>query len=144
MTDELLDLLVHDVWDALPEELREEFLTRRTAVDRMGGPPRQEWDGRRWEPLRPVIIGERAYRGLECSPPGCCTWPWTRAVAVPRRWANCTALLRFPHELPLMDPDRPLVAAELTRYRPSRPPDRAGCGPGFSSSTTAPGSAATR
>ena len=63
---EPLDLLVHDVWDALPDDFREEFLTRRTTTPgRWGFHPRQESDGRRWEPLRPIIIGEGAYRGLE-------------------------------------------------------------------------------
>jgi hypothetical protein len=113
---ELFDLLVHDVWDALPEELREEFLARRTASTGWGLYPRQESDGRRWEPLRPVVIGERAYRGLESL----AARLLRLAVDACRRRASTLGelyrVLRFPHDLPLMDPDRPLVAAELTRY----------------------------
>jgi hypothetical protein len=114
--NDLLDLLIHDVWDALPDEFREEFLTRRTASTGWGSSPRQESDGRRWEPLRPVIIGERAYRGLESI----AARLLHLAVDACRRRASTLGelyrVLRFPHELPLMDPDRPLVAAELTRY----------------------------
>ncbi|MEN3267019.1 MAG: hypothetical protein V7646_3913 [Pseudonocardia sp.] len=112
---EPLDLLIHDAWDALPEELRHEFLTRRTTSTGWGS--RQESDsGPRWEPLRPVVIGERAYRRLESL-----TARLLRlAVVACRRRASTLGelhrVLRFPHPLPLMDPDRPLVAAELTRY----------------------------
>jgi hypothetical protein len=113
---ELFDPLIHDAWDALPEELREQFLTRRTASTGWGPYPRQESDGRRWEPLRPVVIGERAYRGLESL----AARLLHLAVDACRRRASTLGelyrVLRFPHELPLMDPDRPLVAAELTRY----------------------------
>jgi hypothetical protein len=114
--NELLDLLIQDVWDALPEEVRHEFLARRTASTGWGSYPRQESDGRCWEPLRPVVIGERAYRGLESiaarllhlAVDACCR----RASSL----GELARALRFPHSLPLMDPDRPLVAAELTRY----------------------------
>ncbi|HEY0543092.1 MAG TPA: hypothetical protein VGD53_32355 [Actinoallomurus sp.] len=114
--NERLDLLIHDAWDALPEELRQEFLTRRTASTRWGPYPRQESNGRRWEPLRPVVLGERAYRGLESL----AARLLRLAVEACRRRASTLGelhrVLRFPHSLPLMDPDRPLVAAELTRY----------------------------
>jgi hypothetical protein len=114
--DELSVPLVEDVWFALPEKLREELLTRRRSSTGWEGYRRQEWDGRRWEPLRPVIFRERAYRGLG--------WLAARLLhlaveACRRRAATLGELhraLRFPHELQLMDPDRPLVAAELTRY----------------------------
>ncbi|WP_297654970.1 hypothetical protein, partial [Pseudonocardia sp.] len=42
--DELFDLLIHDSWDALPEQIREEFVTRRTASTGWGSNPRQESD----------------------------------------------------------------------------------------------------
>jgi hypothetical protein len=114
--NELLELLIQDAWDALPEEVRHEFLARRTASTGWGSYPRQESDGRCWEPLRPVVIGERAYRGLESiaarllhlAVDACCR----RASSL----GELARALRFPHSLPLMDPDRPLVAAELTRY----------------------------
>src|SRR3981081_2797719 len=112
--DELVDLLIHDAWDALPAELRQEFLARRAVSNGWGS--RQESDGRCWEPLRPVVIGERAYRRLESL-----TSRLLRlAVDACRRRASTLGelhrVLRFPHDLPLMDPDRSLVAAELTRY----------------------------
>jgi hypothetical protein len=114
--DESLDLLVHDGWDALPDEIREEFLTRRMASTGWGTFPLQESDGRRWEPLRPVIIGEQAYRGLESL----AARLLHLAVDSCRRRASTLGelyrVLRFTYDLPLMDPDRPLVAAELTRY----------------------------
>jgi hypothetical protein len=115
--DELFDLLVQDAWDELPEELREEFLERRRASSTdWESCPRQESGGRRWEPLRPVVIGERAYRGLESI----AARLLHVAVDACRRRASTLGelhrALRFPHDLPLMDPCRPLVAAELTRY----------------------------
>ena len=114
--DELLHLVIHDSWDALPEGLRDQFLTRRVDSTGWGVYPRQESDGRRWEPLRPVVIGERAYRGLESI----AARLLHLAVDACRRRASSLGelhrVLRFPHDLPLMDPDRPLVAGELTRY----------------------------
>jgi hypothetical protein len=114
--DELVDLLIHDAWDALPEGLRQEFLARRRAADGWLCRERQDSDGRRWEPLRPVVIGERAYRGLESL----AARLLRLAVEACRRRASTPGelhrVLRFPHDLPLMDPDRPLVADELTRY----------------------------
>src|SRR4051812_5852218 len=113
---ELSDLLVHDAWDALPEQLREEFVTRRAASTGWGVNRRQDQDSRCWEPLRPVVIDERAYRGLESL-----TARLLRlAVDACRRRAPTLGelyrVLGFSHPLPLIDPDRPLVAAELTRY----------------------------
>jgi hypothetical protein len=114
--DELPDLLIHDAWDALPEQLRDEFVTRRTASTGWGSNPRQESDSRCWEPLRPVVVEEWAYRGLESL----AARLLRLAVDACRRRAPTLGelyrVLRFPHSLPLMDPDRPLVAAELTRY----------------------------
>jgi hypothetical protein len=108
--------LIHDAWDALSEGLREEFLTRRMDSTGWGSYPRQESDGRRWEPLRPVVIGERAYRCLESI----AARLLHLAVDACRRRASSLGelhrVLRFPHDFPLMDPGRPLVAAELTRY----------------------------
>jgi hypothetical protein len=113
---ELSHLSIHDSWDALPEGLREEFLTRRKESTGWGSYPRQEPDGRRWEPLRPVVIGERAYRGLESI----AARLLHLAIETCRRRASSLGelhrALHFPHDLPLMDPGRPLVAAELTRY----------------------------
>jgi hypothetical protein len=113
---ELSDLRVHDAWDALPEQLREEFVTRRAAFTGWGVNPRQDQDSRCWEPLRPVVVDERAYRGLESL----AARLLRLAVDACRRRAptlgDLYRVLRFPHALPLMDPDRPLVAAELTRY----------------------------
>jgi hypothetical protein len=114
--DELVDTLIHDAWDALPEGLRQEFLARRRAVRGWLCRERQDSDGRRWEPLRPVVIGERGYRGLESI----AARLLRLAVEACRRRASTPGelhrVLRFPHDLPLMDPDRPLVADELTRY----------------------------
>jgi hypothetical protein len=117
MADEALsDLLIHDAWDALPEQLREEFVTRRAASTGWGANPRQDPDSRCWEPLRPVVVEEHAYRGLESL----AARLLRLAVDACRRRAltlgELYRVLRFPHPLPLMDPDRPLVAAELTRY----------------------------
>ncbi|GAA3102552.1 hypothetical protein GCM10010464_77540 [Pseudonocardia yunnanensis] len=70
----------------------------------------------RWEPLRPLIVRECSYRHLEAL----AARLLQLAVQACRRRASTVgelyAVLRFPHRLPLMDPDRPLVAAELTRY----------------------------
>jgi hypothetical protein len=109
--DEFSDLLIHDAWDALPEQLREEFVTRRAASTGWGANPRQDADSRCWEPLRPVVIDEHAYRGLESL----AARLLRLAVDACRRRATTLGelhrVLRFPHSLPLMDPDRPLVAA---------------------------------
>jgi hypothetical protein len=114
--DERLDLVVHDAWEALPEQLRDEFVTRRAASTGWGTNPRQKPDSRRWEPLRPVVIEEPAYRGLEFL----AARLLRLAVDACRRRASTLGelyrVLRFPHALPLMDPDRPLVATELIRY----------------------------
>jgi hypothetical protein len=116
--DEFFDLLVRDAWDELPKELREEFINRRTTATEWESESysRQGLDDTRWEPLRPVIIGERAYRGLESLT----TRLLHLAVDSCRRRASTVGelhrALRFPRDLPLMDPDRPLLAAELTRY----------------------------
>ena len=116
MSDELLDLTIHDVWEALPTELRKEFLNRRSASTGWKTDPRRESQGRRWEPLRPMVIGERDYQGLGYL----AARLLHLAVDACRRRASTLGelrqLLRFPHELPLMDPDRPLVAEELTRF----------------------------
>jgi len=113
---EILDPQIYDAWDALPEILRQEFLTRRTAAAGWVSYCRQESDGRRWEPLRPVVIGEQSYRDLEALS----VRLLHLAVDACRRRASTLGelhrALRYSHDLPLMDPDRPLVAAELTRY----------------------------
>jgi hypothetical protein len=63
-----------------------------------------------------VVIEERGYRGLESL----AVRLLRLAVdACRRRAANLGELhrvLRFPHPVQLMDPDRPLETAELTRY----------------------------
>jgi hypothetical protein len=100
----------------LADELRQEVFARRTASTgwrpyRYHGP-----SSMRWEPLRPLIIGERSYRYLEAL----AARLLHLAVEACRRRASTAGelyeLLRFPHKLPLLDPDRLLVAAELTRY----------------------------
>lgn len=113
---ELLDLRIYDAWDALPEVLRQEFLARRTAATEWVSYQGPNSDGRRWEPLRPMVIGEQAYRDLEALS----VRLLHLAVDACRRRASTFGelhrVLRYAHDLPLMDPDRPLVAAELTRY----------------------------
>jgi hypothetical protein len=110
------DLTVEDVWDELPEELRRELIERRATASEWGPYGREGWPGRRWEPLRPMVIRERAYRGLESiasrllrlAVEACCR----RASTL----GELHRVLRFPHQIALMDPDRPLVPAELNRY----------------------------
>ena len=113
---ELLDLRIYDAWDALPEVLRQEFLARRTAATEWVSYQGHKSDGRRWEPLRPMVIGEQAYRDLEALS----VRLLHLAVDACRRRASTLGelhrVLRYAQGLPLMDPDRPLVAAELTRY----------------------------
>ena len=113
---ELLDLRINDAWDAIPEVLRQEFLARRTAATEWVSYQGPKSDGRRWEPLRPMVIGEQAYRDLEALS----VRLLHLAVDACRRRASTLGelhrVLRYAHDLPLMDPDRPLVAAELTRY----------------------------
>lgn len=114
--NEVLDLLVNDSWDSLSRQCRENFLTRRMADTGWRCCARPESAGRRWEPLRPAVIGERAYRGLESLT----IRLLNLAVDACRRRASTLGelrtILRFRHDLPLMDPDGPLLAAELTRY----------------------------
>lgn len=109
------DVLVQDTWDAIPEEVREEFLARRVASTDPGAFGRQDPDSGRWVPLRPVILEERAYRLLESI----VARLLQLAVDSCRRRASTLGelhhALRFPHDLPLMDPDGALVASELTR-----------------------------
>ena len=63
-----------------------------------------------------MVIGEQAYRDLEALS----VRLLHLAVDACRRRAPTLGelhrVLRYAHDLPLMDPDRPLVAAELTRY----------------------------
>ncbi|GAA1233351.1 hypothetical protein [Pseudonocardia alaniniphila] len=111
-----LDVPIRDVWDALPEQLRAEFLARRTESTGWNFHRLQESDGKYWEPLRPVVIGERAYRRLDSITARLLYL----AVDACRRRASTVGelkrLLRFPDALVLMDPDRPIVATELIRY----------------------------
>ncbi|GAA3042724.1 hypothetical protein GCM10010464_03330 [Pseudonocardia yunnanensis] len=114
--NEGFDLVVEDVWDALPDELCRELIERRTTSSEWGPYAREGRPGRRWEPLRPMVIRERAYRGLEAlasrllclAVDACCR----RASTL----GELHRVLRFPHHIPLMDPDRPLMPAELNRY----------------------------
>ncbi|WP_433286326.1 hypothetical protein ACQPZQ_30125 [Pseudonocardia sp. CA-142604] len=111
-----LDVPIRDVWDALPEQLRAEFLARRTESTGWNFHQLQESDGKYWEPLRPVVIGERAYGRLDSITARLLHL----AVDACRRRASTVGelkrLLRFPDALLLMDPDRPIVATELIRY----------------------------
>ena len=63
-----------------------------------------------------MVLGEQAYRDLEALS----IRLLHLAVDACRRRASTLGelhrALRYAHDLPLMDPDRPLVAAELTRY----------------------------
>ncbi len=114
--DDRVDLVIVDAWDELPEQLRRELVARRAALPEWGPYQREDRPGRNWEPLRPMVIRERAYRGLESlstrllrlAVDACCR----RASTV----GELHRLLRFPHQILLMDPDRPLVPAELTRF----------------------------
>jgi hypothetical protein len=113
---ELSELLIPDIWDTFPERFREEFLAARVDSTGWGAYGRQESDSRRWEPLRPVVVEERAYRRLESD---LARLLHLAVDACGRRASTLGELhqaLRFPLDLPLMDPDRPLVASELTRY----------------------------
>lgn len=113
---EVPDILVNDSWDALPEDCRQDFLNRRAAATEWRCCGQQKSDSRRWEPLRPVVIGERAYRGLESL----ASRLLSLGVEACRRRASTLGelrdLLRFRHDLPLMDPGDPLIPAELNRY----------------------------
>ncbi|HEY6797866.1 MAG TPA: hypothetical protein VI248_24585 [Kineosporiaceae bacterium] len=108
--------MVDDVWDHLPEGLRQEFLASRTAADREAFDSHAGPDDSGWEPLRPVILRELAYRGLEALS----TRVLELTVEACRRRASTVGelhrLLRFSNPLRLADPDWPLAADELTRY----------------------------
>lgn len=110
-------VLITDIWDKLAEGLREEFLSRSVASATLEATYADlDPDGIRWRPLRPVIIEERAYRYLEST---AARLLHLAVEACRRRAATLGELhqaLRFDHDLPLMDPNRPLIASELTRY----------------------------
>jgi hypothetical protein len=112
--NELSDILVQDTWETIPEGLRDEFLAHRAASTNWRAYGRQDTDSGRWEPMRPVVLSEPAYRHLEsvlarllrlCV--GACE---RRASTL----GELREVLRFPHHLPLMDLNGPLVASELT------------------------------
>jgi hypothetical protein len=109
-------VVVEDAWETLSAEVREEFLTRRAAATKWGISGCQTTDSRRWEPLRPVVLHEQAYRHLEST----VSRLLFLAVESCRHRASTLGELRdvlnFHNELPLMDPDRPLIARELIRY----------------------------
>lgn len=109
-------VLVQDAWEMIDERLREEFVTRRAASTTWGAYGRQKSDSRRWEPLRPIVLTEHAYGHLESILARLLS---LAVQSCQRRAATVGELhqaLRFRNHLPLMDPDRPLVASELTRY----------------------------
>ncbi len=113
--DRCSDVVVRDVWEAIPEAVRDELIARRVASNDPGAFGRQDPVDGRWEPLRPVILGTRAYRRLESI---VARLLWLGVESCRRRASTLGELhqaLRFPYELPLMDPDGPLVASELTR-----------------------------
>jgi hypothetical protein len=107
------DVLIQDSWQALPEQVRDELLTRRVALTAPGAFPYQDLS-KRWIPLRPLILDEPAYHLLEAV----VARVLTLAVQSCQRRASTLGelhqALRFRDELPLMDPDGPLVASELT------------------------------
>lgn len=113
--DRFSDVVVRDIWDEIPEAVRDELIARRAASSDPGAFGRQDPNGRRWEPLRPVVLDRRAYRRLESI----VARLLILGVESCRRRASTLGelhqALRFPYELPLMDPDGPLVASELTR-----------------------------
>jgi hypothetical protein len=108
------NVLVQDAWDVLDEDVREEFLTRRAGLSDPASFGRPHTD-RRWAPLRPVVLDQRAYQRLGSIVAR------VLALAVESCRRRATTLgelhkaLGYADELPLMDPDGPLVAAELTR-----------------------------
>jgi hypothetical protein len=109
-------VVVEDAWEMLPAEVRAEFLERRAAATKWGVSGCQTTDSRRWEPLRPVIMHEQAYRHLEAI----ASRLLSLAVESCRYRASTLGelrdVLKFHNELPLLDPDRPLISAELIRY----------------------------
>jgi hypothetical protein len=114
--DGLFDLLAHEAWEDLPQRLRDELVNRRARSTGWGVNPQQDADSQCWEPLRPLVLGEHAYRGLESLAARLLR---LAAEACRRRVTTLGELhrvLRFPHPIQLMDPERPLVAAELIRY----------------------------
>jgi hypothetical protein len=114
--DDFSGLVIQDIWDTFPEKFREEFLARRVASLTGEYSGRQVPDSKRWEPLRPVVLEDRIYRHIESI----VARLLHLAVDACRRRASTLGelhqVLRFPYELPIMDPGRPLVASELTRY----------------------------
>jgi hypothetical protein len=116
---QLAGIRVEDAWDAIPADQREAILARRTEASDWRAYGRQDTDSGRWEPLRPVVLREQSYRSLESI----VGRVLELAVQSCRRRASTLGelrqALRFPHELPLMDPDAPLVTADLIRS--SRP-----------------------
>lgn len=116
MDNKLAAVMVQDAWDTLPGNVREEFLARRAASTTWGVYGRQGSDSRRWEPLRPVVLEQQAYQHLESV----LARLLILAVETCRRRASTLGelhrALRLRKQLPLLDADRPLVAAELTRF----------------------------
>lgn len=113
--NELTDVLIEDTWETLPEGLREKFVTRYATATDWWKSQRQDGGSGHWDPMRPVILEKRAYRALESI----VARVLTLAVETCQRRASTLGelrdALRFTKPLPLMDPDAPLVASELTR-----------------------------
>jgi hypothetical protein len=111
----LRDIPVRDAWGAIPEDVREEFVAARLASTDWNAFGRQTTASGRWEPLRPVIITDGAFRHLESV----LARLLELAVDSCRRRASTLGELRdalmIRWDIPLMDPDAPLDTAELTR-----------------------------
>ncbi|GAA5176389.1 hypothetical protein GCM10023321_84650 [Pseudonocardia eucalypti] len=113
--NELRTVPVRDVWDTLPEDLRETFVTRHAAMNGRWVEESPDRGTGNWDAMRPVILQKAAYRALESS----VARVLTLAVEACQRRASTLGelrdALRFTKPLPLVDPDAPLVASELTR-----------------------------
>jgi hypothetical protein len=109
------DIPVRDAWEALPAEVRDEFVAARLASTDWDAFGRQSTSSGRWEPLRPVILTDTAYRHLESIVARLLE---LAVDSCRRRAATLGELrdaLRIRWDMPLMDPDAPLVTSELTR-----------------------------
>jgi hypothetical protein len=107
---------VCDTWELIPEEWRSDMIEARLNSMTTRGLEALDQQTTYWEPLRPLTLDQRAFRHLEEV-----SFRLLRlAVEACRRRASTVGelhrALRFPHKLPLIDPDRPLGAVELTRY----------------------------
>lgn len=113
--NELADVPVQDTWDALPEELREQIVTRHATTTAWWDDECPDRGSGNWDAMRPVVLQKAAYLALGSI----VARVLALAVEACQRRASTLGelrdALRFTKPLPLMDPDAPLVASELTR-----------------------------